>query len=171
MLPSRHISIPAKYYTCTRMRVYLNFNKRNHEWLVFFLTILLTDGPEGAEENVTHQQYGLHLHDTPSSLNCSIPLKYQTPSALLKGWDQLISQTCGLQEWTYSLRGATPNRKRKPPFRNRTVVVALEIWIRFFQNLSKISTLGETPQLPQPFLWRSVRHSSPTRQVWLYAWA
>ena len=24
----------------------------------FFLTILLTDGQEGAEENVTHQQYG-----------------------------------------------------------------------------------------------------------------
>ena len=64
------------------MRVYLSFNKRNHEWLVFFLTILLTDGPEGAEENVTHQQYGLHLHDTRRAC---IPLKHQTPSALLKG--------------------------------------------------------------------------------------
>ena len=39
--------------------------------LFFFLTILLTDGPEGAEENVTHQQYGLHLHDTLSSLYTS----------------------------------------------------------------------------------------------------
>ena len=56
MLLSGHISITAKYYTCTSIRFRLSFNERNHEWLVFFLTVLLTDGPEGAEENVTHQQ-------------------------------------------------------------------------------------------------------------------
>ena len=41
--------------------------------LFFFVTVLLTDGPEGAEENVTHQQYG--FHDALSNLNWSIPLK------------------------------------------------------------------------------------------------
>ena len=58
----------------------LSFNERTREWLVFFLTVLLTDGPEGAEENVTHQQSD--FHDASSSLNCSIPLKHQTPSAI-----------------------------------------------------------------------------------------
>ena len=50
-------------YPCTQVQ----FNERNHEWLVFFVTVLLTDGPEGAEENVTHQQYG--FHDASSNLN------------------------------------------------------------------------------------------------------
>ena len=45
----------------------VQFNEQNHEWLVFFVTVLLTDGPEGAEENVTHQQYG--FHDASSNLN------------------------------------------------------------------------------------------------------
>ena len=67
MLLSEHISTPAKYYTCTSIRFYLSFSERNHEWLVFFLTVLLTDGPEGAEENVTHQQFD--FHDASSSLN------------------------------------------------------------------------------------------------------
>ena len=31
----------------------------------FFLTILLTDGQEGAEENVTHQQYGFQTVSLP----------------------------------------------------------------------------------------------------------
>ena len=35
MLLSGHISIPAKYCTCTSIRVYLSFSERNHEWLVF----------------------------------------------------------------------------------------------------------------------------------------
>ena len=64
-----------------------------------------------------------------------------------------------------------PHRKRKKtPFRHRTVddlrrlntyLVVLGIWVRFVQNLFKNSTLGETQQLLQPFLWRSIRHSSP----------
>ena len=145
--------------------------------LFFFLTILLTDGPEGAEENVTHQQYGLHLHDTLSSLYTS-----KTPNSVgfIKRMRSIdFPRPAGSKNELILCGGPHQNRKRKPPFRNRTVgdlkrntnLVALEIWIRFFQNLSKISTLGETPQLPQPFLWRSVRHSSPTRQIWLYAWA
>ena len=35
MLLSRHISTPAKYHTCTSIRVYLSFSERNHKWLVF----------------------------------------------------------------------------------------------------------------------------------------
>ena len=72
-----------------------------------------------------------------------------------------------------------PHRKRKKtPFRHRTVddlrrlntyLVVLGIWVRFVQNLFKNSTLGETLQLLQPFLWRSVRHSSPiTSNLTLY---
>ena len=67
MLLSGHTSTPTKYYTCPSIRLYLSFNERNHEWLVFFVTVLLTDGPEGAEENVTHQQSD--FHDASSSLN------------------------------------------------------------------------------------------------------
>ena len=72
-----------------------------------------------------------------------------------------------------------PHRKRKKtPFRHRTVddlgrlntnLVVLGIWVRFLQNLFKNSTLGETLQLLQLFLWRSVRDSSPiTLNVTLY---
>ena len=67
MLLSGHISITAKYYTCTSIRFRLSFNERNHELLVFFLTVLLTDVPEGAEENVTHQQ--CDFYDASSNLN------------------------------------------------------------------------------------------------------
>ena len=72
-----------------------------------------------------------------------------------------------------------PHRKRKKtPFRHRTVddlgrlntnLIVLGIWVRFVQNLFKNSTLGETLQLLQLFLWRSVRDSSPiTLNVTLY---
>ena len=54
MLPSGNISIPEEYCKSTSIRFHLSFNERNHEWLVFFVAVLLTDGPEGAEENVTH---------------------------------------------------------------------------------------------------------------------
>ena len=67
MLLSGNISIPEEYCTSTSIRFHLSFNERNHEWLVFFVTFLLTDGPEGAEENVTHQQ--CDFHDASSSLN------------------------------------------------------------------------------------------------------
>ena len=144
MLLSRHISTPAKYYTCTSIRVYLSFNERTHEWLVFFLTVLLTDGPEGAEENVTHQQSD--FHDASSNLNWSIPLKHQTPSVISEGCDQLISQNCGLWEWTYSLRGGHTEKQNKTKqnenknthpiktvddLKRNTNLVALGIWIRF----------------------------------------
>ena len=71
-----------------------------------------------------------------------------------------------------------PHRKRKKtPFRHRTVddlrrlntyLVVLGIWVRFVQNLFKNSTLGETLQLLQPFLWRSVRHSLPITSSWTF---
>ena len=67
MLLSGNISIPEEYCTSTGIRFHLSFNERNHEWLVFFVTVLLTDGPEGAEENVTHQQ--CDFHDASSNLN------------------------------------------------------------------------------------------------------
>ena len=66
--------------------------------------------------------------------------------------------------------GGAHRKRKKTPFRHRTVddlrrlntyLVVLGIWVRFVQNLFKNSTLGETLQLLQPFLWRSVRHSSP----------
>ena len=69
-------------------------------------------------------------------------------------------------------------KRKKTPFRHRTVddlgrlntnLVVLGIWVRFVQKLFKNSTLGETLQLLQPFLWRSVRHSSSiTSNLTLY---
>ena len=74
--------------------------------------------------------------------------------------------------------GGHTEKEKKTPFRHRTVddlgrlntnLVVLGIWVRFLQNLFKNSTLGETLQLLQLFLWRSVRDSSPiTLNVTLY---
>ena len=76
------------------------------------------------------------------------------------------------------LCGGPYRKRKKTPFRHRTVddlgrlntnLVVLGIWVRFVQNLFKNSTLGETLQLLQPFLWRSVRHSSSiTSNLTLY---
>ena len=89
--------------------------------LCFFLTVLLTDGPEGAEENVTHQQSD--FHDASSNLNWSIPLKAPDTVGYQKDKINRFLRTAGSKKKTYSLRGGPhqKRKKKKTPFRHRSV--------------------------------------------------
>ena len=86
----------------------------------FFLTVLLTDGPEGAEENVTHQQYG--FHDASSNLNWSIPLKAPDTVGYQKDEINRFLRTVGSKKKLILCGGPHQKRKKnKTPFRHRTV--------------------------------------------------
>ena len=77
--------------------------------LFFFVTVLLTDGPEGAEENVTHQQYG--FHDASSNLNWSIPLKAPDTVGYQKDEINRFLRTAGSKKKLILCGG--PHQKRK----------------------------------------------------------
>ena len=92
---------------------------------LFFVTVLLTDGPEGAEENITHQQ--CDFHDASSSLNWSILLKHQTPSAIRRMRPIDFSEQRALRRDLLFAGGHT-NKKRTKQNENKDTHPSKNCW-------------------------------------------
>ena len=153
----------------------LKFSLMNEIMSGLFLTVLLTDGPEGAEENVTHQQYG--FHDASSNLNWSMPLKAPDTVGYQKDENNRFLRTAGSKEKKLFLCGG-PHQKRK---KKKNTLPSQNCWRlkvkyescssrdmnAFLPKPSKSFTLGESRSLSygDPFVTHHL-----LRQIGLYTW-
>ena len=156
MLLSRHISTPAKYQTCTSIRVYLSFSERNHEWLVF-------------RHSLTHRwsRRSRRKYNPPtmrfSWCLVELELKYTSKTPNTVGYIRRMrpidfSEQRALRRDLLFAGGHTNKKKKEQnktkqnktktntPIRQKTVddfkrntdLVALGIWIRFYPTTAAV---------------------------------